>query len=124
MPCVCFGHMTLAPQVHEVGRRTTLASMLYASPAWWASRPHMTETGWKDLSGFSPEEGSGDAQSIADMANDADERFFRTIVTNPSHVLRQLLPKPKHIMLCSAPPSTWLRAPYEGRTQLHTSYVI
>src|SRR6218665_1341569 len=62
------------------------------------SRPHMTETGWKDLSdrlrrgGFLP----GDAQPIADMANDADERLFRAITTDPSHVLRQLLPKPKH----------------------------
>src|SRR6218665_652497 len=42
--------------------------------------------------GFLP----GDAQPIADMVNDADERLFRVITTDPSHVLRQLLPKPKH----------------------------
>src|SRR6218665_791408 len=38
----------------------------------------------------------GDAQPIADLAGDADERLFRAITTDPSHVLRQLLPKPKH----------------------------
>jgi len=38
----------------------------------------------------------GDAQPIADMANEADERLFRAITTDPSHVLRQLLPNPTH----------------------------
>src|SRR6218665_555074 len=42
--------------------------------------------------GFLP----GDAQPIADMVNDADERLFRAITTDPSYVLRQMLPKPKH----------------------------
>src|SRR6218665_3362685 len=37
----------------------------------------------------------GDAQPIADMANDADEILFRVITTDPNHVLRQFLPKPK-----------------------------
>jgi len=45
----------------------------------------MTETYWKELSGGSEEEGPpGDAQSIADMAKDADERLFRAITTDPS----------------------------------------
>src|SRR6218665_2432651 len=39
---------------------------------------------------------AGDAQPIADLASDADERLFRAIPTDPSHVLRRLLPKPKH----------------------------
>src|SRR6218665_3022670 len=43
---------------------------------------------WQDI--------PGDAQPIADLASDADERLFRAIMTDPSHVLRQLLPKPKH----------------------------
>jgi len=30
------------------------------------------------------------------MANDADERLSRAITTDPTHALRQLLPKPKH----------------------------
>ena len=34
-------------------------------------------------------------QHLAGMANDADERLFRAITTDPSHVVRQLLPKPK-----------------------------
>ena len=38
----------------------------------------------------------GDAQPIADMAKDADEILFRVIMTDPSHVLMQLLRKPKH----------------------------
>ena len=37
-----------------------------------------------------------DAQPLANMANDADKRLFRAIKTDLSHVLRQLLPKPKH----------------------------
>src|SRR6218665_3416817 len=45
-------------QVHEVARMTTLAYMLYASPAWWGFTTAQTETGWKDLSGGSAEEGS------------------------------------------------------------------
>src|SRR6218665_509358 len=81
-------------QVHEVARMTTLASMLYASLAWWdITRTHdRLERRWLHRGGFLP----GDAQPIANMANDADERLFRTITTDPSNLLRQLLPKPKH----------------------------
>src|SRR6218665_3281416 len=59
-----------------------------------ASRPHMT----KKTCPAAPQKGflPGDAQPIADKVNDADERLFRAITTDPSHVLRQLLPKPKH----------------------------
>src|SRR6218665_855760 len=33
-------------QLQEVARATTLASFLYASPAWWTSRPSAKERGW------------------------------------------------------------------------------
>src|SRR6218665_3992240 len=72
--------------------------MLYASPAWWGFKTAHGRDRIERLvrrlrrGGFLP----GDAQPIADMANDADERLFRAITTHPSHVLRQLLPKPKH----------------------------
>src|SRR6218665_1717002 len=85
-------------QVHEVARMTTLASRLCASPAWWGFTTAHDRGRLERLvrrlrrGGFL----QGDAQPIADMANDADERLFRAITTNPSHVLGQLLPKPKH----------------------------
>src|SRR6218665_4174585 len=40
--------------------------------------------------GFHP----GEAQTISDMVNDADDRLFRAITTDPS--LMQLLPKPRY----------------------------
>jgi len=72
--------------------------MLYASPAWWGFKTAHDRDRLERLvlrlrrGGFIP----GDAQPIADIANDADERLFKAITTDLSHVLRQLLPKPKH----------------------------
>src|SRR6218665_1884237 len=85
-------------QVHEVARMTTLASMLYASPAWWgfttAHDRYRLERLVRRLrrGGFLP----GVVQPIADMVNETDERLFRAITTDPSHILRQLLPKTKN----------------------------
>src|SRR6218665_4108415 len=62
-----------------------------------ASRPHTTETGWKDFSGGSAEEGSYRVMLSPLLTWPAMQtRYFRAITTDPSHVLRQLLPKSKH----------------------------
>ena len=73
-------------------------------PPLWASQPQITETGWKDLSGGCVGEDSsrGYAQPLAEMANVADERLFRVstrFTTDLSHVLKQLLPKPRHTVM-------------------------
>ena len=85
-------------QLHEVAHMTALASMPYSSPAWLSFTAASDKDRLERLvcrlrrGGFLP----GDAQPIADMANDADQRLFRAITTDPTHALRQLIPKPKH----------------------------
>src|SRR6218665_604213 len=42
----------------------------------------------------------------------------------PESCSEAVAPQTKAHRLSSAPPSTWLRAPSEGRTQFHISYAI
>src|SRR6218665_1746600 len=121
-PAYASSHGLGPAQVHEVARMTTLATMLYASLAWWGFTTANDRDRLERLvrrhrrGGFLP----GDAKPIAEMANDADERLFRAITTDPNHVLRQLLPKPKHTGYVLRPRAhVWLRTSCEGRTQFH-----
>src|SRR6218665_2931792 len=61
-----------------------------------ASRPHTTETGWKDLSGGSAEEGSSRVMLSPLLTWPAMQTRDSSGPSRPSHVLRRLLPKPKH----------------------------
>src|SRR6218665_2551516 len=80
--------------VHVIARSTTLASMLYASPAWWDFASARDKDRLEKLigrlqrGGFLPD----DVLSFADLAADAYRRLFRSLVSNPSHVFSRHLP--------------------------------
>src|SRR6218665_4161003 len=85
-----------SPQLHDIviARSTILASILYASPAWWGFTSARDKDGLEKLigrkqrGGFLPD----DVLSFADLAADADRRLFRSLVSSPSHVLSRHLP--------------------------------
>src|SRR6218665_721441 len=83
-----------SPQLHVIARSTTLASVLYASPAWWGFTSARDKDRLEKLigrlqrGGFLPDDGL----SFAGLAADADRRLFRSLVSNPSHVLSRHLP--------------------------------
>src|SRR6218665_2787807 len=82
------------PQLQEVARATAVASLMYASPSWWG----FTSAGdreWMERlinklrrCGFLPMS----APSASTLANEADQRLFRSVIRNPNHVLHELLP--------------------------------
>src|SRR6218665_2737006 len=68
--------------------------MLYASPACWGftyARDKEKLIDRLQRGGFLPD----DVLSFADLAAEADRRLFRTLVSNPSHVLSRHLPASK-----------------------------
>src|SRR6218665_3435666 len=104
-----------SPQLHDIviARSTTLASMLYASPAWWGFTSARDKDGLEKLisqlqrGGFLPDDGL----SFADLAADAYRRIFRSLVSNPSHVLSRHLPAIKTHQLQSSPQGPWFHPP-------------
>ena len=85
------------PQLQEVARMTTVASLLYASLAWWGftsaqDRDRLERmVGRLRRCGYHPES----APSFAEMASKADKSLFRSITSNPGHVLSRFLPRVK-----------------------------
>src|SRR6218665_489487 len=77
---------------------TTLASMLYASPAWWGYTTAQDRDRIERLmsrlrrGGYLPP----GPPSYEVLAGKADERLLKSITSNPSHVLRKYLPKLKN----------------------------
>jgi len=81
-------------QLQEVARATTLASLLYASPALWGfttirDRERLERLVERLLRGRYLSE---DAPSLRKWSSLAEKRLFRAIVTNRSHVLHHALP--------------------------------
>jgi len=87
-------HGLRSSQLHVIAHSTTLASMLYAFPAWWGFTSARDKDRLEKLigrlwrGGFIPD----DAVSFADLA---DRRLFRSLVSNPNHVLSRHLPTVK-----------------------------
>src|SRR6218665_1501785 len=92
-------HGLQPPQLQEGARMTTVASLLYASQAWWG----FTSAQYRDRlerrpmvgrlrrCGYLPES----AASFAEMASKADKSLFRSITSNPGHVPSRFLPRVK-----------------------------
>jgi Reverse transcriptase (RNA-dependent DNA polymerase) len=78
--------------LHEVTRATTIAKLMYASPAWWGflklSERERIERFIRRIkrTDYLP----GDAPTAECLANRADEALFKAIISNPQHILRGL----------------------------------
>src|SRR6218665_482002 len=87
-------------QIHLVASLTTLASMLYASPAWWGITTAQDRDRIEKMmsrlrrGGYLPPR----HPSYEELVGEADE-ILKSIMTNPSHVLSKYLPKIKNTMV-------------------------
>src|SRR6218665_1473305 len=87
------------PQLKEVTRATTIASLTYASPSWWSCSSAQDRSRVERLlnklkrSGFLPES----APSSAALAGEAEQRLFRVVISGPTHVLRKHLPEGRQL---------------------------
>src|SRR6218665_2576909 len=76
-------------ELHLVARMTSVASLMYASPAWWGFTDAAERTRLNRLlaslsrSGYLPV----DFPSFEELARLADDGLFRSISSNPDHVL-------------------------------------
>src|SRR6218665_3208344 len=84
------------PQLQEVARATTVASLMYASPSWWGFTSAGDQERMERLinklkrCGFLP-------MSASNLANEADQRLFRSVIHNPNRVLHKLLPDVRRV---------------------------
>ena len=91
-------HGLRGDKLHEVVRATTLARLLYASPAWSgfvnAEQKSRINSIIKKLvrCRFLP----SSQLTFEDLSNEADKRLFAVILRNPSHVLYNFLPPVKN----------------------------
>jgi len=78
--------------LYQVKAATTIGRLMYGSPAWWG---YSSERDLNRLEsfirrakrgGFLPDE----APSFREMAALADSSLFKTLISNPNHVLRSL----------------------------------
>jgi len=101
-------HRLGSPQLFEVARSTTLASMLYISTAWWGFTTAQDSDrlgrliGRLQRGGFLPAQ----VRSFGDLAAEADRRLFRAAVIDPHHVLSRLLCEVKSTSYNLRPGST------------------
>ena len=83
------------PAIHVVARMTTVASLMYASPAWWGFTQARDRAKIEKLldrlkrNGFLPP----NAPAAEQLAVAADDSLFRAIISDQSHVLRRFLPE-------------------------------
>jgi len=81
--------------IQQVARMTTVATLMYASPAWWGYTQASDRARMEQLvnklkrCGFLPTT----APTVQQMAAKADDSLFRAVITNESHVLRSFLPE-------------------------------
>ena len=104
---VLCSHGLTGESLWDVTQATTLARMLYASPAWWGYvdmghkvRLHNFLLKLRRL-GFLPP----NASSFAEMCGATDDGLFASVLHNGNHVLAQLLPPiketPYHLRPCA-----------------------
>ena len=86
-------HGLQPPQLQEVARMSTVASLLYASPAWWGFTSAQDRDRLERMVGRLWQRGY--LPSFAEMASKADKSLFRSITSNPGHVLSRFLPRVK-----------------------------
>src|SRR6218665_4199549 len=85
-------HSLRPPLLHQVAIATTVASLLYASSAWWGLATAEDKTRMERLlvrlrrGGYLP----ADFPSVETLAVAADHQLFVSIASNPYHVLRRL----------------------------------
>src|SRR6218665_3257333 len=78
------------PELHLVTRMTTVSSLMYASPSWWGFTDTSDRSRFERQlpslrrAGFLPP----DFPSFDELARNADAGLFRSICSNPDHVLR------------------------------------
>jgi hypothetical protein len=90
-------HGMPAQELHEVFRATTLASLLYAAPAWWgfassADQDRLSSFLKKAIKfGFYPP----NALTINGIVDRDEKSLFKSIINNPTHTLYSLLPPKK-----------------------------
>src|SRR6218665_1592841 len=81
--------------LREVAKMTTIASLMYASPAWWGYSSANDRTRIDQLlrtlkrSSFLPE-AAPDAEALE---READDRLSKSILLDPNHVLRKHFPE-------------------------------
>jgi len=85
-------HGLCPPLLHQVARVTTVASLLYASPAWWGLATAEDKSRMERLLGRLRRGGylPADLKSVETLAVAADHQLFVSIASNPYHVLRRL----------------------------------
>ena len=82
------------PEVAEVFRSTVLNSLLYASPAWWGFTVQENITRMESFlrravkSGFYP----STSPPLVDIVRKTEHTLFKSILSNPAHILSNLLP--------------------------------
>ena len=83
--------------LQEVEKATTVAHLMYASPAWWGYTQAKELAKVEQLLGRMKRRGllCPQAKSAATMAIEADKRLFDAICSNQSHVLHRLFPPPR-----------------------------
>src|SRR6218665_2906334 len=82
--------------LQEVAKATTLARLLYASPAWWGFVKKEDRNRLESLvkrmrrMGYLP----SSMPDVEDLVHNAEDRLLGAVVVNSNHVLR-LLPPPQ-----------------------------
>jgi len=90
-------HGLQASQLHLVARATTVASLLYTSPAWWGFTSAEERARLESLiarlrrGGYLPQ----DFPTSEELAGTADHQLFKSMITNLHHVLRRYFPEKK-----------------------------
>ena len=83
-------------ELQEIFRSTTLASLLYAAPSWWGfaiaeDRSRLQSFLSRAIrAGFYPPS----SPTVEEIVSRAEQTLFKSIITNPGHVLYPLLPPP------------------------------
>jgi len=104
--------------VYLVARATTVASILYAAPAWWGFAGEGDRHRLERLvarmrrSGYLPP----DFPDLATLVEDADTKLFNSIRHNSTHVLRHyLIDKPAPVRSLRARAHNFVRPPKDNR---------
>src|SRR6218665_16661 len=76
--------------IHHVARAKTVASLLYASPAWWGFASAEDRSRLERLVGrLRRGDYLDDFPTVESLAGAADHKLFVSIAGNPHHVLRR-----------------------------------